>query len=340
MFCDDMKSLILTALTAKFEKHIQGDGTWHASESGYEGMDGYCPRRRVLHFHGIPEKVDDMQKLVFMRGHLAEEMAIMVLRHAYGKRNIKHNPWPNSIQVPLADGVTISVTPDSLINCGKNGRTYRWRLVEIKSVGVDSKLDGVKLNHRCQANMQMYALKSLKKDKKYQTDEMTVYYERVGRQFDITPMDVSYDESLTQQLYEETIKLATDFKVKPVMRDGTVMQELLPPYMSPARFPCIWATAKYRMRCGYFDLCYPDIIASAGAERIDDPSGDLESLAADWYEMARMQKDLKLKIDRAKLTLKAATNDTASGKMIGPYYIARNGTITLKENPEQEVLGA
>lgn len=344
VLADNFRKQVIDALVAKHSRSFAGDGKWHMSSCGVEGMEGYCRRRRFLTYHGVKEKISEIQQMIFLRGHLTEIGIKNQLQTAFPKL-VRYKPAgrfgiTKKVNIKRPDGANgvmeLVVNPDLLIDGTVFGEPGVDIVCDAKSINIDARLDGPKLSNYCQINMYVHILRDraekLNLNLRY-SDKMLLYYERAGREFDIAPYICFYNRDLAEACIAETHEIMTTWPDSPVVKDDagdtTVLTEMCPPPLIPTKYPCIWSSRSVQMRCGYFELCYPDIVRSTGCEVIENEH--LERAAAEWYELSRQIKDLKTVQEKAKRDFETAAGDV-KGKQVGKYYIARNGQITIRES--------
>lgn len=257
----DEKTRINEALLAKYDRSNSAGKVWRFSDTGYEGMDGYCRLKRVLHFHQVPEQVDAQTKFVFIRGHLTELMMEPVVR-ALHPGMILHpfDHAPLQYTHPI-HGWTVQGRPDGLV--------WPNTVLEFKSVNADSVLNKPHESHECQVMITMMVIDSfLGEYSSRHPATGTIYYDKAGREFCVDPWTVTTDGRLGRIIDELTLLDAgynrPDYlqlrilELQPTDLAAAVCNESIFPRRLPNnnKFPCHWITRKGEGFCGYYHLCW------------------------------------------------------------------------------------
>lgn len=283
----DEKTRINEALLAKYDRSNSSGKVWRFSDTGYEGCEGYCRLKRVLHFHQVPETVDSNTKFVFIRGHLTELVMEPVVRLIHPGLIV--HPFDHA---PLQythpqHGWTVQGRPDGLV--------WPNTVIEFKSVNADSVLTKPHESHECQVMITMMVIDRFLGEYSSQHPATgTIYYDKAGREFCVEPFTVTTDNRINKIIDELTLvnnaynrsdydqlNVAIDEhgnSRKPTSAELSVIIQnpaIMPARMSTAdRFPCHWITRKGEGFCGYYELCWgarPAPVRYAGPRKASKP---------------------------------------------------------------------
>ena len=247
------KTAIIDALLAKYDRSNSTGKIWRFSETGYDGMEGYCRLKRVLSFHQVPIDVDAQTKMVFIRGHLAElqlEQVVRMIHPGLVMHPFDHQP----LRYNSPRGWSVQGRPDGII--------WPNTVVEFKSINADAKLDKPHESHECQVMLTMWVIDKLMQcTGQHQRADGRLYYDKAGREFCVEPFHVEQDGRMDaiirelDYLHENYGKI--DFKplVEHAGIDGDLLKERRE---KPDKFPCHWITRKGEGFCGYYHLCWGD----------------------------------------------------------------------------------
>lgn len=251
----DEKTRINDALLAKYDRSNSSGKVWRFSDTGYEGMEGYCRLKRVLHFHQVPERVDNTTKFVFIRGHLTELVMEPVVRMIHpGLIVHPFDHAPLSYTHPIY-GWTVQGRPDGLV--------WPNTVIEFKSVNADSKLDKPHESHECQVMITMMVLDQLLGEYSRNNPATgNIYYDKAGREFCVEPFRVTTDHRINKIIDELTLldrRYGQDWHLPPDTKldmdtNCLGLRDLRLP--KGDHFPCHWITRKGEGFCGYYELCW------------------------------------------------------------------------------------
>lgn len=270
----DEKTRINDALLAKYDRSNSSGKVWRFSDTGYEGMDGYCRLRRVLHFHQVPEQIDTQTKFVFIRGHLTELVMEPVVRMIHPGLIV--HPFDHA---PLAythpeHGWTVQGRPDGLV--------WPNTVIEFKSVNADSKLDKPHESHECQVMITMMVLDRLLGEYSHTSPATgNIYYDKAGREFCVEPFRVTKDHRINKIIDELTLLNHRYGSELNLWVPGVTLNLVETPLIPLRRddnnhFPCHWITRKGEGFCGYYELCWgnrPAPVRYTGPRRSPRPEG-------------------------------------------------------------------
>lgn len=245
----ELRQEILDRLYEKYLKDNRVTGTWRFSDCGYQGMDGYCRRKRVLKFHGFHGNITDTQKRVFLRGHMAEMLMLESLK-------LK---WPNIVYQPFPEGIELKIPkrPDIRFAGRTDFLVLPYLVIDGKNISVDARLDGVRDGHKCQVMLTMAGLKQMFGEG-YNPDGM-VYYQREGRAFDISIFYVAYNSQMIQVLVNEVVELQDKYGAELPMVVGVPEVSRIDGCSDPVKYPCSWWNKKEgRLKCDFFTQCWPN----------------------------------------------------------------------------------
>jgi hypothetical protein len=294
------------------------------SEMGHPALEGYCPRRRILHYFNVPEEISDVQRQVFARGFLTEILLGMILSEVYGAENVKQKPFPLGLEYISDKGWKMCGHPD-VATYGSGKKNWQVpRIDELKSINVDADVSEPKPQHVIQENAYIVAAH---KTLGWDLSPGRIIYWLEGRQWDIMPFIVEPDVNLWDTCLVENDRLYEQFVVPNLAgkQPGFIMPEILPERLPKIDFPCIWASRKYVMRCGYFASCWADTAFNPKKPDIIE-SKEVIELIAKIYDATSRSTMFRKQADKARGILKA-TGIPYLGKVAGGFTIGKNGII-------------
>jgi len=304
-------------------------GILSMSEGGYPGMAGYCRRRRILAAYGLPKAIDETQRRIFARGYLTEKLVLNhILKPQYprGRYNLE--------------------IPPAKTRWSQRGHPdYEWQgiVFEIKSIGVDARLDGPKPGHIAQLNSYLGYRQEITKKPKVGR----IYYFREGREFRLVRYDIPFSVSLFDQVDLEAAHLwETYMGNQPWDEPGCFQRDVLtgyvqklltkkggvPDVLRDLEFPCIWWTKQYRMRCTYFDYCWEK--AEHGQRQFAKAEEGHIRLVGKYYEA--QQAKLAAEREYKRLKGQVQTVGCLIGHQVGPFYVDKKGTVKMAYDPNQQ----
>jgi hypothetical protein len=259
---DDTRHAILDGAISHFCRDNRiDDGRWRFSDAGFEGMDGYCRRKRVWHHFGFAEKRTTQNLLTLARGHLAEERALQVL-----------NLWKPVLAHPFdhQGGLTITLPSGGTMGGRMDFLLPPFTAGEIKSISADAILKEPHQLHVCQLVLNMFALSRTWNTSGH--DGMLCYFPE-GRELDVQIFDIPPQMDLLKLLIDETDMLDVNFaacRLDPLTGEILNEDEQVVPnpgLVNNSKFPCQWATRKGKFTCGYYKDCWPDNPVQVGPHR-------------------------------------------------------------------------
>ncbi len=246
------KTAIIDALLAKYDRSNSTGKIWRFSETGYDGMEGYCRLKRVLSFHQVPTVMDQQTKMVLIRGHLTELMMEQVVRLIHP--GLVMHPFDHQpLRYDSPRGWSVQGRPDGII--------WPNTVVEFKSTNADAKLDKPYESHECQVMLTCWVIDQILANVNHYPSSSKLYYDKAGREFCVEPWRVDRDgrmDAILRELdYLHEHYGNTDFAplVANARIDGGLLMERRE---KPDKFPCHWITRKGEGFCGYYHLCWGD----------------------------------------------------------------------------------
>jgi hypothetical protein len=211
---------------ALLEMRLDIENPFTASQCGYQGLEGYCRRKRLLN-HFKPENIEedeDLQK-VLIKGYFTELAYKQIVRDIHKERVYTKVTWNFNL-----NGIPIRVDPDIWIPALQ-------KIIEIKAV---KKIPEKPFeHHRIQVGIQILACPKLAKGEIH-------YIEWEGRKWNMKVYNV---EPLKQEeidkIIEENkiVKEYWDNKQIPPIPDGFQMY----------KYPCFLSR---NTRCPHWDDCW------------------------------------------------------------------------------------
>lgn len=232
-----------------------------ASQCGYEGLEGYCRRRRILS-HLKPQNIEENEELqkVFLKGFYTEFAYKNILRQALKERVYTSVEWKLK-----QNGITIRVNPDAYIPA-------LHKIIEIKAI---KKLPEKPIEmHRIQVGIQIEAC-----PRENITAEIH-YIEYEGRKWNMRIFNIDrLKRDELDKIYKENEIVADYYQRREVPP--------IPSGFSHTRYPCRIGMT----RCPYFDDCY--VVEKNFTDIVID---DIDN----YYKVKKKISDLEKSIERLR----------------------------------------